>query len=108
MKLVVITRKDLTPGQQIAQTNHATAELAVKDFESFKQWNTESNSIITLQTKTEEELENLKRFLAGKVFAEFREPDLGDALTAISFIADRQLRKKFSSLPLASKGASHG
>lgn len=110
--MVVVTRKDLTPGQQIAQVGHAVAEMAVHYTEQFKKWNSESNSIICLQAKDEPDLYKYRSILARDNawvdFVDFSEPDLNDALTAFAFIADRDLRKKFSSLPLAGKGATHG
>lgn len=105
VKLVCIVRKDLLPGQQIAQTAHAVADYATEYPEDFAKWHANSNTLVCLQANDETHLTELLeklRELKHPTTA-FREPDFQDSLTAISFVAERDLRKKFSSLSLAGK-----
>lgn len=100
-----IVRRDLGPGHQIAQTAHAVADFAIQYAEIFAKWQSTSNTLVCLQANDEAHLATLleKLKVAEHPVTAFREPDFEDSLTAISFVADRPLRKKFSSLSLAGK-----
>lgn len=83
------------------------AEFAYFFPETFKKWKEESNSVIVLEAKTEQELEKLITKYSTQVeVAEFREPDIDNQLTAIAFYASPELRKKLQSLPLAGRSKS--
>jgi len=107
-KLVTITRQDISPGYQVVQTAHAVADFCTKaGFVDVTNWMRKSGSIISLSVKNEKELlkwvKKLKRSV--RVY-EFREPDVGNQLTAICFYAQEKTRKKIKNLPLALKELS--
>lgn len=102
--MVVITRADLSQGYQAQQSTHSIADFAYEFPDSFKEWKTSSNSIICLQVKSEHEL--LKLYNKLSTFTDvvkFYEPDLNDELTSICLYANKDVRKKLSSLPLLGK-----
>lgn len=82
---------------------HAAIELV--GAKKFDHWKSESNYVICLSVKNIDKLNKLKQklYVRGGEVASFYEPDLGNKLTAISFIGDKQLSKVVSSLPLALK-----
>lgn len=107
-KLVTITRQDISPGYQVVQTAHAVADFCTKaGFPDVTEWMKKSGSIISLSVKNEKELLNWSKKLkrSAKIY-EFREPDVGDQLTAICFYAKEKTRKKIKNLPLALKEIS--
>lgn len=78
----------------------------MKNRELFKEWHDISNHVGILSARNERELwefgQRLKR--KGIEFVEFREPDLGDCITAIALEPTDKARKACSSFPLAMKG----
>ncbi len=103
--MVTVTRKDIFPGYQLVQTAHAAAEYIIKHRDESEKWSRDSNSIITLSVKNLNDLQNLSEKLKnlGIKVAEFYEPDIENQLTAIALLADNEIRKKLSYLPLALK-----
>jgi peptidyl-tRNA hydrolase len=103
--LYIVTRRDLTPGQQIAQVAHAIATFARKSEESFKVWHDLSSYIVILSVKDLEELHSLRtKLLSNQVsISEFYEPDINNELTAftVSPINYEIASKLLSSYPLA-------
>jgi hypothetical protein len=86
-KLYVITRKDLTPGQQAVQSGHAIVGYSLQEPEMFRLWHDKSNYLCYLSVACEDTLEDLADhawYIGVKYFA-FREPDLDEALTAVCF-----------------------
>ena len=73
-KLYVIVRKDLTPSQRAVQAGHAVAEFLLRGPNFY------------LGVKGLKQLENIKRKLDfnGVTYVEFREPDIGNEITAIA------------------------
>ena len=71
----------------------------------FKKWQSDSNTLVCLQAKNEADLLKQQTHLVklDHPFSIFIEPDLDNQVTVIVFVAERELRKKFSSLPLAGK-----
>ena len=102
-RLFVVTRKDLNPGSQIAQTGHAIAQFLLEHPEKSKEWN--NNYLICLSTENENSLnkllEKLSRF--DIPLSPFYEPDLNNQLTSIAFQHNYESRKYTTSLPLALK-----
>ena len=83
------------------QAAHALRAFVAEHPEVDRHWFETSNTLAFLAARDEEHLERLK-FEAtqrGIRFAEFREPDLGDALTAVAF--EPSAGKLVRSLPLA-------
>lgn len=109
VKLVTITRQDITPGYQVVQTAHAIADFAYEHPDVFRQWKKESNSIITLSIPDEASLKALYDKLLGMTpyVTAFREPDVNDQLTAICVYGTPEIRKVLSNLPLALKNHSN-
>jgi len=101
----VITRQDLQPGDQLAQSLHAGIDFQHEWPDLAKEWKVTSNSIVSLATKTEQSLFELadKFKSKGWKFTEFREPDMGDELTSISIYGGRDVRRFLSYLPLTFK-----
>ena len=104
-KLIVITRKDLFPGYQAVQAAHAAIEFQYEHPQIAKDWNTHSKYLVFLSVPDEPSLLNLlekfkKEDLAYSVF---REPDIGNQVTAIAVEPGEKSKKLCSNLPLALK-----
>lgn len=104
----MVTRRDLTPGQQIAQVAHAMASFAYEGILSFETWLVTSGYIVVLSVETIYDLLQLNSelYASGSRTFEFREPDLGNELTAIAIDPNdyEKARRMVSHLPLALKG----
>ena len=104
-KLIVITRRDLSPGQQAIQAAHASIEFQHEHPEISKNWNTNSKYLIFLSVEDEQTL----HFFLEKIkfydlkHTTFTEPDIGDQLTAICLEPSERAQKLTSNLPLALK-----
>lgn len=104
-KIYLVTHTDLTVGHQITQTAHVIAELAVAHPEHFSKWHNLSQSIIVLQTPSSESLFELyvRAQSASLTVEAFREPDLGDEITALAFLPHADNVRFLANLPLAGK-----
>lgn len=85
-KLYIVTRRDLAPGMQVAQSVHAAFEFAKIHPLVTEAWMEQSNNICVLAVDDETQLAAL--YIAAKFLhldcVEFREPDLDDEMTAIA------------------------
>lgn len=86
MKLYLVVRDDLAPGQQAVQAAHALREFGALYPSEDQIWYRASNTLALLVVPNEE---CLKRLLGeiqeyGHPVAPFREPDLEQSLTAIA------------------------
>lgn len=81
------------------------AEFVLKHPESAHHWHGLSNSLIVLEAKDAKELMEIqgKAKQYSITVHEFREPDLGDELTALAFEPNIANRKLLSNLPLSGK-----
>ena len=106
-KLYTVTRRDLSAGQQLAQSLHSISDFSVKHPETFKKWNLTSNYIVALSTENEESLKNIigKLDKEGIEYTAFVEPDLNNEITSITISpeATEWCSRYLSSLPLAMK-----
>ena len=104
-KLYVITRQDLTFGQQASQLCHALRQFANDHPEIDKCWFDNSNYICLLAVSSENELHELCRKVEelGLHYSKFHEEDLDNALTAICLEPGKITKKLVSSLNLAFK-----
>lgn len=95
MKLYVITRRDLSISQQAVQAGHAVAELILQD--QHTGWN---GTLVYLGVEDEEILSRWvsKLDLRRKTYTKFREPDIGDQLTAIACIDEGSIFSKLKLL----------
>ena len=104
-KLIVITRRDLSPGYQAVQSAHAAIEFQHEHSEIAKKWNTESKYLIFLSVENESELfhylDKIKYY--GIKYTTFTEPDIGNQLTAVCIEPSERSRKLVSRLPLILK-----
>lgn len=100
-----MTHGNLSAGYQVAQVAHVMAEYILHRPQTAKYWHHLSNSLIVLEAKDAEALSELqeKAKLKGLDVQEFREPDLGDEITALAFSPSKNTRKFLSNLPLAGK-----
>lgn len=101
----MVTHSGLTAGYQVAQTAHAVANFARFDSDAFACWHSRSQYLVALQAPCADALEGLlsRALAAGLTVHPFREPDIGDQLTAIAFSPDPRNKRFLSSLPLAGK-----
>ena len=98
-RLIVVTRRDLTPGQQMSQMGHSLSQYHLDYPESARQWN--NGYLISLSIDSEQKLQHLLIKLQdlGIKVSYFTEPDFGDQLTSICFIETDKTYRITSSLP---------
>lgn len=84
-KLFVVTRADLGPGHQAAQSFHAGLEFARERPEECAAWQSRSNTVALLAADDERALALLAARArdAGASVTCWREPDRGGELTAV-------------------------
>lgn len=101
--MYVITRRDLSPGDQACQAVHAAFEFAHQHPAVHRKWVDESNYLVLLAVDDEIQLEALldKAFSRGIATTTCREPDLNDAITAIALEPGLTSQKLCASIPLA-------
>lgn len=105
-KIYLVTHSGLTQGHQITQTAHVIAELAVAHPEQFSHWHGVSQSIIVLSAPSSRALYELYvQSLSSPDLSvvPFREPDLGDEITALAFLPSERTVHFLANLPLAGK-----
>lgn len=104
-KLIIVTRQDLSYGYQTVQSAHAVAEFCDSYPKEYKEWKTNSNSIICLAVKDEKKLIKLTEKLQSKQIniSPFYEPDIDNQLTAIAIEPSINARKITSYIPLVGK-----
>lgn len=104
-KLYIIVRADLPPGDRAVQAAHAAVDFQHQHAAIAARWQRESNTLAMLTVPDEWDLEKLLFDIAGRglAFTTFREPDLGDSMTAIAVEAGAG--KIVRKLPLAFKSA---
>ena len=103
LKLIVVTRGDITPGYQLVQATHSIADFIIEYPELSKHWKSISNSIITLSIKDEAALLKLHTILAnqGHPCQLFREPDIDNEATSMCIYGTPDVRKSLSNLSLS-------
>jgi peptidyl-tRNA hydrolase len=97
-RLYVITRNDISDGKQMAQACHAVAEYYKRHNVRAIIWNNEY--LICLQTNN---LKNIIKQLKeiNHPYAYFKEPDLNNQITSISFIGNELTKKITENLNLS-------
>lgn len=85
-KLRTITRRDLPIGYQSVQSGHAAIQFQHEHSELAKEWYQNSNYLIFLTVENEFQLEKIieKSKSRNINLSIFREPDIGDKITAIT------------------------
>jgi len=98
-----VTREDIDPGYQIAQSCHAMRQFTEEHPELDSEWFAVSNYVACLSVPTEKDLEDLLRRAQEKGIpaSSFKEPDIDNQLTAIALAPGDAARRLCSSCRLA-------
>ena len=101
--LYLVVRADLAPVHQAIQAAHAVVRFFVREPAAALDWATTSEVIALLSVPDEAALAALadRAVERGAAHAPFREPDLGDSLTALALGPGRPARRLTARLPLA-------
>lgn len=102
-KLYIITRRDLAPGMQVAQSVHAAFEFARIHPIVTEHWMETSNNICVLAV--DDEIALIGLYATTKMLnldsVDFYEPDLGNELTAIAIEPNELSQRLVRDLDLA-------
>jgi len=101
----VVTRGDLTDGYKAVQSTHAAINFTFEHPSRAGPWFKDSNYLVLLEVPSETQLKKLaedcrKHNLACTVF---REPDIGNEVTAIAIEPSPKTKKMVAHLPLLFK-----
>ena len=98
-----MTRRDLPPGLQLAQSCHALRLFAAEHPKVDEEWYRNSRYLACLSAADEDELIDLAHRCVdhGLRFSAYREPDNGNQITAIAVEPGPRGRRVTSSFPLA-------
>lgn len=109
-RLVLVTRGDLSAGYQSVQPTHAAIQFIFTFPTVSRRWYKNHKNIATLAAPSELALVNLfkKAEEAGLKCVIFKEPDIGNEVTAIAIEPHELTYKLTSSLPLALKNYAEG
>lgn len=104
-KLYIITREDISKGYQAVQSIHAAIDFGFNHPEIYQEWFKKSNYLGLLSVANEYELNNLieRAINSGIKFSVFKEPDIGNQITAITFEPGIKSKKLCANLKLALK-----
>lgn len=108
-KLVIVTRKDISPGYQAVQSAHAIPQFAYEHSQVFYEWYKNSNYLVLLSVKDEDSLKRLIHSASQKGIKHsvFTEPDLNNQITSIALEPSSDTYKLVSNIPLALKEYNH-
>lgn len=100
-RLYVVVRSDLPPGAQVAQALHAFRAFLEEHPGVERAWFLASNTLAVLTAPSEGALQAIVMDAVDNDFrvSQFREPDLGDSLTAIAL--EPAAKRLVRMLPLA-------
>ena len=101
----MITRRDLASGYQGVQSIHAAIQFGIEHPETYKIWFEKSNYLGWLSVADEAALCRLIETAkdCGIEFSIFREPDIGNEITAIALQPGCESKRLCRNLPLALK-----
>lgn len=104
-KLVVITRGDLSSGYRAVQSTHAAISFIFEHPGRAGPWFKNSNYLILLEVKDLEELKTLiQKFQYHRLLhTVFKEPDIGNEITAVAVEPSEKTQKLVSRIPLLFK-----
>lgn len=104
-KLFVVTRRDISPGYQGVQSQHALRQFTADHPERDAEWFKASNYLAWLSVADEVELMRLitQAEDVGVLWSAFREPDVGGQITAIALEPHHKSIELCKGLPLALK-----
>lgn len=95
----------MNSGYKTVQTAHALADFAVEHPEEFKAWQLGSNYLCCLESSLDWINDTIQRLnFYGVKFTVFREPDIGNEITAICVesLPKKEHKKYFKNLKLSS------
>jgi peptidyl-tRNA hydrolase len=103
-RLITVTRQDLSPGYQIAQTAHAVANFCLAYRYEALQWHVQGNYVISLAVPDEQALIELCAQLEwiDTQYTVFYESDIREH-TAITFIANTVTNELTKDIALAGR-----
>lgn len=105
--MYVITRRDLTPGQQATQAVHAAFDFAISYPEISAKWRDESHFLVVLAAADQAELLHHTSLAwdRGLRYSLFTEPDMpvGEQITALVIEPGTETSRLCSNLPLCLK-----
>lgn len=104
-RLYVATRADLSPGLQLAQSVHAAFHFFAEWPSLARSWLVESNFLVVVAVPDKDALAALAGLAVEEGIARtiVREPDLGDAITAVALEPGSIARRLCAEFPLALK-----
>lgn len=104
-KLITVTRQDLKPGYQAVQAAHSAIEFQHEYSDIAKKWTTESKYLIFLSISDELKLKELIKAAHTKNIKHtiFREPDIDNQITSVTFEPTEDSKKLCKKLPLMLK-----
>lgn len=104
-KLRVVSRRDLSIPYQAVQSAHALVDFQYQHPVEAKEWQTKSNYLVFLTVADEAELIKLitKAIITGVKHTVFREPDIGNQITAVAFEPSDASKRLTSNCPLMGK-----
>ena len=96
LKLFVLTRKDISPSQQAVQAGHAVAEFLLR----FPDTKWRNGTLVYLGVDNEDQLNRwaYKLYFKDIEWIGFREPDIGNQLTAIATVGNDRIYSKLKLL----------
>ena len=105
---MVVTRSDLSPAQQAVQSAHAAIDFCFEHPSRAGPWQKESNYLVLLSLNNEEQLKLLIRNCERLDLRHtvFREPDIGNLITAVAIEPSEKTQKLVSRIPLMLKQKS--
>lgn len=107
-KLYVVTRRDISPGYQGVQSQHAAIQFIMDHPERSSEWFKNSNYLAWVSVEDEIELMRLLTRAKdhGLKWSAFREPDVGGCITAIAIEPHFKTVELCNGLPLSLRGLS--
>lgn len=104
-KLVIITRADLSDGYKAVQSTHAAINFVYEHPSRASPWFNNSNYIVQLEVKDEKSLKDVINSCEKYqlVYTTFREPDIGNQITAIAIEPSEKTQKITSKMQLLFK-----
>ena len=106
---MIVTRSDLSDGYKAVQSTHAAINFTFEHPSRAGPWFKDSNYLVQLEIENEGQLENLitncERLQI--VYTIFREPDIGNQITAIAIEPSLKTQKLVAKLPLMFKSKTN-
>jgi peptidyl-tRNA hydrolase len=99
-KLYIVTRADLSPGQQATQSAHAAFEYAMAHTLATREWFDKSTYLVLLSVPDKESLYELSYEFDGMYHSVWHEPDMNDEMTAIAIGPSDKASRILANFPL--------